>query len=166
VLGKFHRSEASVPVLVLAFLIGVVAGLRALTAPAAVSWAAKLGWLNLEGTPFAFLRYTISPIIFTVLALGEYVNDKLPKTPSRKAPASFAIRIVMGAFSGAAIGASRQSLLAGLICGAIGAIVGTLGGYEARVRLTKAFGGRDLPVAILEDLVAIACGFAIVSQAS
>ena len=154
------------PVLVLAFLIGVVAGLRALTAPAAVSWAAKLGWLNLEGTPFAFLQYTISPVIFTVLAIGELVNDKLPKTPSRKAPASFAVRIVMGAFSGGAIGASRQSLVAGLILGAIGAVVGTLGGYEARVRLAKAFAGKDLPIALLEDLVAIACAFLIVSQAS
>jgi len=155
-----------VPVLVLAFLIGVVAGLRALTAPAAVSWAAKLGWLNLEGTPFAFLQYTISAAIFTVLAIGELVNDKLPKTPSRKAPASFAVRIVMGAFSGGAIGASRQSLVAGLILGAIGAVVGTLGGYEARVRLAKAFAGKDLPIALLEDLVAIACAFLIVSQAS
>lgn len=154
------------PVLVLAFLIGVVAGLRALTAPAAVSWAAKLGWLNLEGTPFAFLQYTISAAIFTVLAIGELVNDKLPKTPSRKAPASFAVRIVMGAFSGGAIGASRQSLVAGLILGAIGAVVGTLGGYEARVRLAKAFAGKDLPIALLEDLVAIACAFLIVSQAS
>lgn len=154
------------PVLFLAFLIGVVAGLRAVTAPAAVSWAAKLGWLNLEGTPFAFLHYTISPVIFTILALGELVNDKLPKTPSRKAPASFVIRIVMGAFSGAAIGASRESLFAGLILGAIGAVVGTLGGYEARVRLTRLFGGKDLPAALLEDAVAIACGFLIVSQAA
>lgn len=154
------------PVLLLAFLIGIVAGLRAVTAPAAVSWAAKLGWLNVEGTPFAFLHYTISPIIFTVLALGELVNDKLPKTPSRKAPASFAVRIVMGAFSGAAIGASRQSLFAGLLLGAIGAVVGTLGGYEARVHLTRAFAGKDLPIALLEDLVAIACAFLIVSQAS
>ncbi len=154
------------PVLVVAFLIGVVAGLRAMTAPAAVSWAARLGWLHVEGTPFAFLHYTISPIIFTVLAIGELINDKLPKTPSRKAPASFGVRIVMGAFSGAAVGASGQSLFAGLILGALGAVVGTLGGYEARVRLARAFGGKDLPIALLEDLVAIACGFLIVSQAA
>ena len=31
----------------LALLIGVVAGLRTMTAPAAVSWAAYLGWLPL-----------------------------------------------------------------------------------------------------------------------
>jgi len=153
-----------VPVLVLAFLIGLVAGLRALTPVAAVSWAARLGWLNLEGTPLGFLRYTISVIIFTILALGEIVNDKLPKTPSRKAPASFGARIVMGALSGAALGAARSSLFAGLVMGVLGAVVGTFAGYEARVRLTRAFGGKDLPVALLEDLVAIGSAFLIVSQ--
>ena len=34
----------------LALLIGFVAGLRALTAPAAISWAAHFGWLQLSGT--------------------------------------------------------------------------------------------------------------------
>jgi uncharacterized membrane protein len=155
-----------VPVLVLAFLIGVVAGLRALTPVAAVSWAARLGWLHLEGTPLGFLRYTFSTVIFTLLALGELVNDKLPKTPSRKAPASFGARIAMGALSGAALGAAGQSLVAGLLLGAIGAVVGTYGGYEARMRLAKAFGGKDLPVALLEDLVAIVSAFLIVSQSA
>lgn len=39
---------------VLAFLIGVAAGLRSMTAPAVVSWAAQLGWLHLEGSGLAF----------------------------------------------------------------------------------------------------------------
>ena len=51
-----------------AFSIGVVAGLRALTAPAAVSWAAALRWLHLETTPLAFMGYAATPYIFTVLA--------------------------------------------------------------------------------------------------
>lgn len=33
----------------LALLIGVVAGLRAMTAPAAISWACHLGLLDLSG---------------------------------------------------------------------------------------------------------------------
>ena len=41
-----------------ALLIGVIAGLRAMTPPAAVSWMARSGWLNLTGTPFAFLGFT------------------------------------------------------------------------------------------------------------
>jgi uncharacterized membrane protein len=31
------------------FSIGIIAGLRSLTAPTVVSWAAHLGWLNLSG---------------------------------------------------------------------------------------------------------------------
>jgi uncharacterized membrane protein len=34
-----------------ALLIGVVAGLRTMTAPAAVSWAASLGAIHLNGFP-------------------------------------------------------------------------------------------------------------------
>lgn len=154
------------PIFVLAFLIGVVSGLRALTAPAVVSWAARLGWLKLENTSLAFLGYAASPYIFSVLALAELVNDKLPKTPSRKTAGPFGARIVMGGLSGAALGATGQNLFGGLIAGMIGAVAGTFGGYEARARLTRAFGGKDLPVALLEDLVAIGSAILIVSQFS
>ncbi len=147
---------------VLAFLIGVVAGLRALTAPAAVSWAARLGWLHLNNTPLGFLGFAATPYIVSVLALAELIGDKLPKTPSRKSPPGFIARIVTGALSGAAIGASSQSLIGGLVAGVVGAVVGTLGGYEFRSRLVKAIGGNDLPIALLEDAIAIAGAFLIV----
>ena len=90
---------------VLAFLIGVVAGLRSMTAPAAISWAARAGGLHLENTWLAFLGYTATPYILTVLAVGELISDKLPKTPSRKAPPGFIARIVVGALCGAALAA-------------------------------------------------------------
>src|SRR6476620_5926696 len=131
-----------------AFLIGVVAGLRCLPPPAAVSWAARLGWLHLENTPLAFLGFAVTPYILSVLAMGELINDKLPKTPSRKAPAPFAARVVMGASCGAALGAPGGALTGGLMAGAIGAVAGTLGGYEFRRGLVKATGGKDLPIAL------------------
>jgi uncharacterized membrane protein len=151
-------------VYLLAFLIGLVAGLRAMTAPAAVSWAARLGWLNLQGTPLAFLGAAVTPWIFTVAALGELVNDKLPKTGSRKEPPPFIARILMGALCGAAVGGANQALAAGLVAGALGAVAGTLGGYEFRARLTRAIGGKGLPIALLEDAIAIALAFWVVSR--
>jgi uncharacterized membrane protein len=154
---------ASVFILVLAFLIGIVAGLRALTAPAAVSWAAHLGLLPLQGTPLAWLGYAFTPYIFTVLALGELFNDKLPKTPSRTIPPQFITRVVTGALSGAAIGAARQSLILGLIAGAIGAVAGTLGGSAIRSKLAGVF-GKDLPAALLEDAVAIILAIVVVTR--
>jgi uncharacterized membrane protein len=150
---------------VLAFLIGVVAGLRALTAPAVVSWAARFGWVHLENTWLAFLDAAVTPYVASVLAVGELINDKLPKTPSRKAPLSFAARIVTGGISGAALGAS-QSAMGGLVAGALGAIVGTLGGYEARTRAANAIGKKDLPIALIEDAIAVAGAFWIASRLS
>jgi uncharacterized membrane protein len=151
---------------VLAFLIGVVGGLRALTPLAAVSWGARLGWLHLENTPLAFMGYAATPYIFTLLAIGEIVNDKLPKTPSRKEPMGFIARLVTGALCGAALGASDQSLIGGLVAGVVGAVAGTLGGYEFRSRLVKATGGKDLPIALLEDAIAIGGAALIVSRFS
>jgi uncharacterized membrane protein len=145
------------PVYLLAFLIGVVAGLRSMTPPAAVSWAARLGWLHLEGTPLAFLGFAFTPYIVSLLAIGELIGDKLPKTPSRKAPVPFAARVVVGGLCGAAVGAPGQAMIAGMVAGALGGVAGTLGGYEFRSRLVKAIGGRDLPIALLEDTIAI-CG--------
>jgi len=139
----------------LAFLIGVVAGLRALTPIAAVSWAARLGRLHLENTWLAFLGYSATPYIISLLAILELLNDKLPKTPSRKAPPQFITRVVTGAFSGAALGAAGQALIGGLLLGAIGAVAGTLAGSVMRARLAKAFGGKDLPAALIEDAIAI-----------
>jgi uncharacterized membrane protein len=74
----------------LALLIGVVAGLRALSAPAAVSWAAHLGWLPVQHTPLAFLGATVTPYILTVLAIGELITDQLPKPPVARCPCSSA----------------------------------------------------------------------------
>jgi uncharacterized membrane protein len=140
---------------VLTFLIGVIAGLRSMTAPAAVSWAARLGLLHLENTGLSFLRLEVTPYIISALAIGELIVDKRPDTPSRKAPLGFIGRILTGGFCGAALGITHQAMLGGLLAGVIGAVVGTLGGYECRVRLVRANGGKDLPIALLEDAIAI-----------
>ena len=139
---------------VLALLIGVIAGLRAMTAPAAVSWAARLGWLQLGPTGLAFLGYAVTPWILTVLALGELVTDQLPTTPSRTVPIQFGTRLLMGALSGGAIGAGVGLMALGFAAGIAGAIIGTLGGRAYRARLAAAF-GNNRPAAFIEDAVAI-----------
>ncbi|AJD45044.1 DUF4126 domain-containing protein [Rhizobium sp. SEMIA 4085] len=147
--------------LFLAFLIGIIAGLRAMTAPAAVAWGAALGAFNVSQTSLAFMGYRWTPWIFTVLAAVEMITDQLPTTPSRKVPMQFGARIIMGALAGATIGASGGFLTAGLIAGILGAVVGTLGGAFIRGKLAKAF-GKDLPAALIEDAVAIGGALLIV----
>jgi uncharacterized membrane protein len=135
-----------------------------MTPPAAVSWAARLGWLPLANTPLAFLGFAATPYILSLFAIGELITDKLPKTPSRKALAPFAARVVTGAFSGAALGAPSGALPSGLLAGALGGVAGTLAGYEFRRSLVQATGGKDLPIALLEDAIAICAAFWIVSR--
>jgi len=149
--------------LLLAFLIGMVSGLRAMTAPAAVSWAAHLGWLHLENTWLAFLGFAATPYVFSLLAIGELITDQLPGTPSRKVPMQFGTRIFVGGVCGAALGASGDALIGGPIAGVLGAVAGTLGGAKFRSRLATAF-GKDLPAALLEDAIAIGGAFFIVSR--
>jgi len=145
----------------LALLAGVVAGSRTFTAPAAVSWAARLGYLKLDGSWLAFMGYAWTPWVLTALALVEMVADQLPSTPSRKVPMQFGARIASGALSGATLGAADGSWIAGLVAGVIGAVIGTIGGAEIRSRMAKAF-GRDAPAAFIEDAGAIVLGLIVV----
>jgi uncharacterized membrane protein len=141
--------------LFLALVIGIVAGLRAMMAPTAVAWAANRGGLHIEHSWLALMGWRFTPWVFTLGALAELVTDQLPSTPSRKVPAQFGARIVMGGLSGAAIGAGGNALLIGLVLGIIGAVLGTYGGAAARSAMAKAFGA-DRPAALIEDAVAIA----------
>jgi uncharacterized membrane protein len=150
--------------LLFAFLIGVFAGLRSLTAPTATAWAAHLGWLKLE-RPLSLIGSLPSVIIFTLLAVVELVSDKLPKTPSRTAPIGLTARILTGALTGACVAAAGDhAALLGAVLGVAGALAGTFGGYQARTRLVRALGLPDFYVALLEDLVAIAGSLWVVSR--
>jgi uncharacterized membrane protein len=151
--------------LICAFLIGVVAGLRSLTAPAVLAWAAHLHWLDLHDSRLSFMGSSAAVAAFTLLALAEFVVDKLPSTPSRTTVVGLFPRIALGALAGAAVGAAaQQSVVLGAIAGGLGGIVGAFGGYQARTRLVRALKVPDLAIALLEDAVAIGGGLLIVSR--
>ena len=140
--------------LIAALLIGVVAGSRAMLAPAAVAWAAWLGWIDLAPTWASFLDSGWAVLILSVLAAGEFVTDQLPTTPSRKVPVQFGGRLASGGVSGAALGALAASTPRGLLAGLVGAVAGTYGGAALRTRLAASFGS-DRPAALAEDAAAI-----------
>ena len=135
-----------------------------------VAWAAVLGWINLDGTWAQWLGHPITVAVLTVLAVGELVTDQLPKTPSRLVPMQFVTRLVTGGFSGAVL-ATGAVLIPGVgrlgaRCGHDRCRAGHAGRSQARKRLVAANGGRDLPVALTEDAVAVIGGFAIVALAA
>jgi uncharacterized membrane protein len=172
--------------LLLAFLLGCVCGLRSMTAPALVCWAAHLGWLQLAGSPLNFLASPISVAVFTLFAVGELIADKFPFIPSRVTPGPLIVRILFGALCGWALGISAsqhasyffagshglalrqvvasQRAIIGILAGAIGGLAGAFAGYNLRCFLTVQKKRPDLPIALLEDACAIALGLFVVTR--
>ena len=148
----------------LALLIGIVAGLRTMTALAAASWAAHLGRVDLSNTWLAFLGYSWTPWILTVFSRSHRVCHR--STPLDSQPhGSGAVRCAHR------VRRSRRRFdwsvarvfVGGVIAGIVGAIIGTFGGGAVRGRLAAAFGS-DSPAAFLEDAVAVGAALLIVSS--
>jgi uncharacterized membrane protein len=151
--------------LLLAFAIGIVAGLRSMTAPALTAWAAHLGRLNLQNSALAFMGSKWTAGIFTLAALGELVADKLPMTPARTKPGPLAARIVMGGLCGACVVlAAEGAAWLGAVIGGVGAFVGAFAGYRVRKGLVQSLRVRDSPIAVAEDLIAIGLGVWLVTR--
>jgi uncharacterized membrane protein len=151
--------------LLLCLLLGCLTGLRSLTPPAAVSWAAYLGWLNLAGTKLAFMDRPVTLILLTLLAVAELIADKLPGTPARTAPPGLIARLVLGCLCGVALATSGSGKpLVAAIVGVVGALMGTFVGYKTRHTLVFRAHVPDFAVAIAEDVIAVVGSLLIVSH--
>lgn len=146
-------------------LVGAFAGCRSMTPPAIVAWGVHLGNLSLHHSRLGWVGSWPAVILLTLGALGELVGDKLPNTPSRTLAGPFIFRIIVGAFCGAVLAnAASEIFWMGAIPGAVGAVLGTLGGYQLRTRLVKALKCPDWPVALTEDLLVIAGTLLVVTR--
>ena len=138
--------------------IGFITGLRSMTGPAVIAWAVYLGWLHPAGA-LAFVGHTWAVALFTLLAIGELIADKLPTTPNRTGAIGLGGRILAAAFCGAVLAAAiPQNLWWGMLITAITAVIGAFAGYRVRRYLTKVRGLPDFPVAVAEDLFTIVVG--------
>ncbi len=152
-------------VLALAFAMGFVAGLRSMTPPAVIAWAAHLRWFHLQSQALAWINAGAAVIVFSLLACGEMIADKMSSVPKRTAFAPLLARILTGAFCGACLcDAGSRSMAAGVALGAIGAIAGAFAGYALRARLPQTLHSSDRPVAVAEDLVAVGLAIFIASR--
>ncbi|HXC96926.1 MAG TPA: DUF4126 family protein [Edaphobacter sp.] len=139
-------------------LLGVVTGMRSMTAMAVLCWFAYRGDLSLDDTWASWAAKLVTAIIFTVLALAELVADKLPKTPNRTAPGPLIVRIIMGGLVGSIVAAGLNgSEVEGVILGVGGALIGAFGGFLIRREIVLRLGSKDWPVALVEDASAIIC---------
>jgi uncharacterized membrane protein len=73
--------------------------------------------------------------------------------------------VVTGGLSGACLAAAgAQSIAFGGALGAVGGVVGAFAGYYARTGVVNALKVRDLPIALLEDAIAIGGAIFVVSR--
>ena len=153
----------AISLLLSAFLIGCVCGLRSMTAPAVVAWGAHLGWLHLDGSFLGFFANKISLIVFSLFAVGELIADKLPFIPSRLQAGPLGVRIVFGAICGAALAISGGGApLIGAFLGGLGGVAGAFAGSQYRRQLSRGAKVPDFLIALLEDVVAVGGGLLLV----
>jgi uncharacterized membrane protein len=139
-------------------LLGVVTGMRTFTPMAVLCWFAYFGHLPVQGSWAAWTAKLATAIIFTALALGEYVGDKLPKTPNRIAPGPLVARLVFGGLVGAIVAEALEgSGVEAVILALGGTLIGAFAGFLIRREIVSQLGTRDWPVALLEDISAILC---------
>ncbi len=141
-------------------LLGMCTGLRTMTPIALVCWYAHLGYLPVGGTWAFWVASAIAVGVFTLFAAGEYVGDKLPKTPSRISAFPLVARLSFGGLVGAVIAtALTGSVVEGILLGAIGAALGAFGGYHLRRIAVERTGWPDWRFAVIEDGIALLLSF-------
>lgn len=144
--------------LIRALLIGTVAGMRCMSAPAIVTNEISLhkdetlGPLGLMGDPRV-------QKFFDIAAGLELAADKLPQIGARTETGPLVARAISGAVSGAAVSrANRANALLGALAGGVAAVVAAHLFYSARKHANQHLGIPDPLLAVAEDTAAWTLG--------
>ncbi len=137
-------------------LLGALTGLRTMMPMAVLCWFAYLGYLPVEGTWAFWSAKLVTVVVFTVLAAGELIGDKLPMTPDRISAFPLIARVCFGGLVGAlAATGLHASAVEGIILGSLSALGGAFVGYFIRRLLVEEKNNPDMVVAVCEDALTI-----------
>lgn len=146
--------------------IGVIAGMRSMSAPAFVSnYLAKEQSIEIENSAFRLLASRNVANALKVLAVSEMIADKLPIIPDRISPTPLLGRAISGAICGASMCISKgeRSDIGG-ISGGLAAIVSAYGFYYLRRKLSEDAGIPNVLLGLIEDAVVIKGGLSILDE--
>jgi len=148
--------------------LGVLAGMRSMTAPALLSHSlAKNPSKKLGKSRLGFLQSSTTATVLKVMAGGEMIGDKLPNAPDRTAPPVLGGRILSGALvGGATYKAAGGKLLKGALLGSAAAVASTYGMLALRKYLGKSTGLPDTVWGLTEDATTVASGLALLKNPS
>lgn len=150
-----------------AALLGALAGMRSMAAPAVLGQLSRNGALSEVTGPLALVAKPHLATATSVMALGEMVADKLPFVPNRTAVGPLLGRALTGGVSGAVVcSARKRSAWLGALIGAAAAVGATYGAYELRKRAGKRLHLPDTVIALAEDALVGSLGMALTSRLS
>ncbi len=159
--------NAPTELVVQAALLGAVAGMRSMSAPAILSEYFQTN-PGAAGFPFPFdlLGEEWVATSLKAAAVGEMGADKLPITPNRTDALPLLGRIGIGATVGALyLHAKGESPLVGGIAGGIAAFLSTFLAYNVRKLAVSALHLPDATVALAEDALVTSSGLFFLRQA-
>ncbi|MCE9668737.1 DUF1990 family protein [Myxococcus stipitatus] len=146
--------------------LGVLAGMRSLTAPALVSQRlSESPQLSADPLSMALARPWV-PRALKVLAIGELVADKLPMTPARVKLVPLSGRILMGTVAAASSVGERprhRVALAALV-GASAAAASSWAFYSLRRLATKRLRIPNVAAALAEDALVAALAARVLAR--
>lgn len=148
-----------------AAVIGAVAGIRSMAAPAIVGQLSEAGLIPDDGSPISWLQHPGVSKAFNILAGGEALADKLPFLPARTEIGPLATRAITGGLGGAAVcGVARRPWWIGALIGAAAAIGASFGATKLRRWITEHEHIPNAAAGLIEDAVVTGAGHLIISS--
>jgi uncharacterized membrane protein len=147
--------------------LGVLAGMRTTAAPVVASQIlSRHPSKHLAGSPLRFMQSPNVALGMKLLALGEVIGDKLPKTPNRIAAGGVISRCAGGALAGASVyKAKGNNPLVGAFIGSAVALGSTYGSYYVRRFVVAKTDIYDPYIGAIEDAVVAGAGAGLIISA-
>jgi uncharacterized membrane protein len=137
---------------------GIIAGMRSGSAPALLSnHFCKHKNNALRGSKWKWFCSKPASNIFSVMAAGEVLADKMPSIPDRISPPGLAGRAVSGALAGMVLDkATKGRTPVAPLVGAGAAIAAAFASFYGRKALSRKIADRK--IAVVEDLIVYGIG--------
>jgi uncharacterized membrane protein len=140
--------------------VGLLAGMRSVSAPAITSHILSHHRSEkLARSPLSFMQSDAVANGLKVMAVAEFIGDKLPTAPNRIKPVVLFARCISGALAGAGIlKASGGNAVVGALLGGTTAFASTFGSFLLRKSVVKNSGVIDPIIGAIEDALVIGAG--------
>ena len=140
------------------FLMGLVAGQRAMTPLAALAGAARRGTLPHDNPPARLMHVSVIAAGGVAMAAAEIAGDKMKTAPDRTVFLGLLARTISSGFAGATLAPPKRQV-AGAVAGIAAAVASSYVGLALRKRAMARWG--QTSTGFVEDAIVTAAANAI-----